>query len=349
MSITSFLNLVELLRPGLEVDETQSTRRGTGTICAGYCTYITIRYLSGGSHLDIMAFTKISKPSFYVTTDKTILAICRCEALEIRFPSDISDFHHLSSEFEAIISEDKAINNCVGVLDGYLQAIQTPKKTETKNQKSFFSGHYTRNGVNVQAIADHNSSFIYFSMQAPWSFNDRAAIKEFDDGGHNLHGMIESIPFPYVVIGDAAYECTNSLISLCYGVNAEIPQYSDFNYFASSCRIRIEMAFGLMMTKWCILQTPLINNLDHIRNLLLAVARLHNYCIAQRIEHNGHWNPAKEKCKVKEILTVDLPDLNEWDPRNGYSLRRQSMVDRVVQKGLHRPKTSVLSKANDAI
>jgi hypothetical protein len=47
-------------------------------------------------------------------------------------------------------------------------------------------------------------------------------------------------------------------------------------------RIRIEMAFGIMEAKWCILCSPLCEKLSNVPKLINAIARLHNYCIIEQ-------------------------------------------------------------------
>ena len=42
------------------------------------------------------------------------------------------------------------------------------------------------------------------------------------------------------------------------------------------------MAFGLLVTKWCILSTPIKVNLCNMKKLLHSCFRLHNYCIENR-------------------------------------------------------------------
>ena len=66
--------------------------------------------------------------------------------------------------------------------------------------------------------------------------------------------------------------------------NAEKVQRQDnFNFFASQLRIRIEMAFGLMVKKWAILSRPLSLKMRKIKRLMVAIARLHNFCINERL------------------------------------------------------------------
>ena len=192
----------------------------------------------------------------------------------------------MSSEFRRI-SPNGCILNCVGAVDGYLLSIDVPNKEEAGNVRSYFSGHYQRYGINVQACCDASSRFIYFELAGPGSANDRFAITETNCMGTSLRATIEGLPPGYVVIGDPAYECTEHLISLFYGNQRRNLLNNNFNYAASCCRIRIEMAFGLMNTKWCILNRPLKQPLRNVKYVAYAIARLHNYCITERLSRNG--------------------------------------------------------------
>jgi DDE superfamily endonuclease len=137
------------------------------------------------------------------------------------------------------------LDNVVGVVDGYLLQIATPNKKHVGNVRSYFSGHYQCYGVNCQAVADHKSRFIYFSVVGPGVMGDNDAI-----GQCSLKQLIDNLPFGFCVIGDAAYVPSEHLIPIYYGSNKKQPQYDNFNYYASQLRIRVEMAFGMMVRKW---------------------------------------------------------------------------------------------------
>ena len=139
------------------------------------------------------------------------------------------------------------------MVDGYLLRIKVPCRWEVGNVRSYFSGHYQCYGINIQAVADHHSRFIYLATAAPGVTPDRDAVKE----PHcSLSSHIESLPFGYCVIADAAYEATEHMVPVYQGLEKLKPKYDNFNFFASQCRIRVEMAFGLMQTKWGILLRP---------------------------------------------------------------------------------------------
>jgi hypothetical protein len=149
MKKDSFNKLVGLLAENLAVDEVAADKRG-GAIIPEICVYCTLRYLAGGSYLDITDIAGISQASLYRVVWKTITAIAKCKALRIIFPKSPQEIEDAIAGF-ASVSQDGAINNCVGVVDGYLLRIKVPSKREVKNVRSFFSGHYQCYGVNIQA------------------------------------------------------------------------------------------------------------------------------------------------------------------------------------------------------
>ena len=108
---------------------------------------------------------------------ETIDAINDCPQLAINFPKSHAELEAAAAGFQSISYGD-AINNCVGAIDGYLLAIQTPTKALAGNVRSYFSGHNKTNGVNVQAICDHLCRFTFFSVAGPGSMPDRVALKE---------------------------------------------------------------------------------------------------------------------------------------------------------------------------
>ena len=121
----------------------------------------------------------------------------------------------------------------------YLVAINTPPSLVVGNVRSYFSGHYQHYGVNVQAVCDHLCHFTYFAFASPGSVNDCDAIK-----GTSLPLLLCNVPAGFVIIGDAAYEASEKIVSLFYGVDVLVPENDNFNFYGSQCCIHIEMSFG---------------------------------------------------------------------------------------------------------
>jgi hypothetical protein len=127
--------LLDKILPHLpQIDQEMAALRG-GIIIPELRLYATIRYLAGGSYLDICFFCGILKPSFYRCVWETIAAINK--AVKIKFPSTAEECALNASDFESV-SHARIISNCVGAVDGYLLGIVTPAKKHAKNVRSYF-------------------------------------------------------------------------------------------------------------------------------------------------------------------------------------------------------------------
>ena len=342
MSKQSFDKLLSYIYDDLVVNANQAYWRG-GAIIPELCLYCTLRWLAGGSYLDICDIAGISQASFYRVVWKTITAIVLCDQLIINFPQTDDEIGRAIAGF-ASISTECAIKNCVGVVDGYLMRIRVPSKKEVSNVRSFFSGHYQCYGLNIQGVADHHSRFIYFAVAAPGVSPDRDAIAQC-----NLKNLIQDLPFGVCVIGDAAYEATENLVPIYQGLDRLQQKYDNFNFFASQCRIRVEMAFGLMQMKWGILQRPLCCSLKNVKWMAQAIARLHNFVIDERLAEGE--DPVQE---VRRVAEAGQPSYHPTVPHDhsgnpidldqllagtiqGHSHLREEMVRRVQRLQLQRP------------
>ena len=107
------------------------------------------------------------------------------------------------------MSRDELFGGCVSAVDGFFQAITCPMVSEVSNQTLCYSGHYENFGLNCQAICTHDLTFIYFGVIAPGSTNDIIAITKTD----NLMDEIRKLPPSRFLIGDAAYELTEHLLT----------------------------------------------------------------------------------------------------------------------------------------
>jgi DDE superfamily endonuclease len=338
MSKESFDKLLGYIRDSLVVNETKAKVRG-GSIVPELCLYCTIRWLAGGSYLDITDICGISKSSFYHVVWKTITAVCKADELQLKFPKTNEDIGQAKRGF-ASKSTDAIIDNCVGVVDGYLLRIIVPPKTEVGNVKSFFSGHYQCYGMNVQAVADHQCRFTFLAVSGPGVMCDREAI-----GETSLKELIEGLPFGVCVIGDAAYCPTEHMVPVYAGLAKLNSKYDNFNYYASQLRIRVEMAFGIMNMKWGILGHPISCKVSNIWWLVQGIGCLHNYCINERLLKEGEYDAATDPDIPAYIPTVphdsngdpiELTDLMQGTS-DGHSYLREFMAERVAKKGLERP------------
>jgi DDE superfamily endonuclease len=360
MTYTSFTKLLDRIRELLEVDDGMAALRG-GKIIPEIHLYATIRYLAGGSYTDICIFCGISAPSFYCILRRTMDAINM--TLMIEFPSTQQQCSNLAEKFENC-SHKGIIKNCVGACDGYLLSIATPRKCEAKNVRSYFSGHYQRYGLNVQACCDADCRFTYLGIGGPGVTKDRQGVKE-----SGLFHKVQGLPRGFVCVSDCAYMPTEKMIPTFGGDLALKRDNDNFNFYLSQLRIRIEMAFGLMTKKWGILQRPLTNSLVSIKHMMCCIARLHNFCIDERLQTSSTvtsyataTTAVEEETNVETTvettvvigtthheslpthILAEMHEAAEGECREilseeypGWSITRQIMVRAVKEAGLKRP------------
>jgi hypothetical protein len=92
-----------------------------------------------------------------------------------------------------------------------------------------------------------------------------------------------------------------------------------FNFFASQLCIRIEMAFRLMVNKWGIFARPLSIKLIKMKRLMVAMARLHNFCMNERLAKQGNnqdivvFTPRNVRFTAQETMLRESAADFEWE------------------------------------
>lgn len=172
--------LLDLLSPSLEVDEQQSRNRcDAGPITPANKLQMFLRYMSGGSHHDIIAFSGVSETSFYAAIEEVCSALLEHPALRIQFPEDDEGQRRIMRGFKSI-SNYGIMDGCVGAIDEWLCRIVVPSSNEVDQVRPYFSGHYRCYGVNVQACCDAQCRFTSVSISNPGSTGDAVAYQDWD-------------------------------------------------------------------------------------------------------------------------------------------------------------------------
>lgn len=327
MSLQSFNKLCSWIDPHVKVDPVMSSiRTGKCAISTEIALHCLLRWLAGGSHLDIRLSAGISVTSFYACIHKCKVAILDCNHLSIDFPETQGDIDESARNFQNL-STGGIIGGCVACLDGLLLPIRTPSPDETGNVMAYFSGHYAEFGINVQAACDSFCRFVYVSVVAPGRSSDVMALRKT-----SLCEIIERLPLGRYVIGDNAYVCTEHLLTPFPGDQRRLPQNDTYNYHLSQLRIRIEMTFGRFMNKWRVFQRPLQMKLKNAGHIFMCAARLYNFCANENL-----------------ILPVDAMVLDDNDNTQAYipsdqaqqvegnSMMRDILVDQIYHSGFSRP------------
>ena len=199
--------------------------------------------------------------------------------------------------------------------------------------------------------------FTYFAFASPGSVNDCDAIKET-----SLPFLLCNVPVGFIIIGDAAYEASEKIVSLFYGVDALVLENDSFNFYRSQWHIHIEMAFGMMSQKWGILKCPLSGNMQFTTEIAIGVVHLHYFTINERFikemqqseqdtidlllqDHNCNITGTDQSNWSVDSITTTMPmDQNgvpvtafeeeDFTGAPGISTVRSKMVCRVTSKNL---------------
>ena len=137
----TFAKLCNILDPFLRKDTVKASNRSgcaKGPITTEIALHCFLRWLSGGSYLDIRLSVGISIPSFYRLLHACMKGILLSNELDISFPSTDADLQAAADDFKSVSSSNGIIDGCVGCLDGILLKIQTPASKDVGNVKSFF-------------------------------------------------------------------------------------------------------------------------------------------------------------------------------------------------------------------
>jgi DDE superfamily endonuclease len=327
MSHGSFTKLCSILHPHLTMNaEMSSLRTKKGPITTEIALHCLLRWMAGGSYLDIRLCAGVSKSSFYLCVYRCIDAILQCKELAYSFPTENESIKIAANEWKEL-SSSGVINGCVACMDGLLLRIQTPSSKETGNVKAYFSGHYQDYGINVQAACDSRCRFVFVQLAAPGGVNDIAAFRK-----SHLRQMIDNLPLGYYVIGDNAYVCSEHILTPFPGSQKTDPKKDAYNFYLSQLRIRIEMAFGRLVNKWRILKRPLQTRLKNTGRLFLCATRLHNFCINES-DNAETYTTTNESGNDEGYLPSDV----QATTIEGTSMIRDILVDRIASMGLSRP------------
>ena len=331
MDKASFLKLCSLIHPFLQVDQAMSTiRTGKGPITTEITLHCLLRWLGGGSYLDIRLCAGISIATFYRVCYQCVEAILCCAELSYSFPSTAEEFEDAAKGFREC-SSNGVIDGCVGCVDGLLLQIQTPASNETGNVKAYFSGHYQAYGINVQAACDAQCRFTFASLAAPGGANDIAAFRKT-----TLHSQVLNLPLGKYLIGDNAYVCSEHFLTPFSGDEKKDPQKDAYNFFLSQIRIRVEMTFGLFVSKWRIFKKPLNIKLKNVGRLFLCATRLHNFCIDNR--ESGHREKKNGTCESSTSKLIPfIPSDIRVASIPGNSMMRDVLVQEIASMVLARP------------
>jgi len=191
MSYQAFEKLLAILRPMITVDAAKSNNscpNASSHIYPELIMHIGLRWLAGGSYIDILDSSGVSDASFYRCRDMFMDAVLASDELDIALPASTEQVREAALRFKSKSSHG-VMQGCVGCLDGILIEIKMP--VGVTNQRAYFSGHYNCYGLNVQAVCDERLRFIYIAVAGP---GNTADVTAYNDPDLSLMEFVEGLP-----------------------------------------------------------------------------------------------------------------------------------------------------------
>ena len=241
-----------------------------------------IRYFAGGSTYDIAVAHGVSVRQVYYSVWRVVDAIHNTKELNICFPN-YEEQNKISLGFKA--KSQAGFDNLVGCIDGMLLWMEKPQPSDCLvcgfGEKKFFCGRKKKFGLNMTGTVDDQRRFIDIDISHPGATSDYLAFAT-----SSLHRKLEQglllSPGKYL-FGDNAY--VNTMYMVTPYRQGDVLE-DNYNFYHSQLRINVECAFGMLVKRWAILRHPLPSamGLNKITSLTMALCKLHNFLIDQRIE-----------------------------------------------------------------
>ena len=300
MKYSTFKRLAEELRPFIikasgQKDVVRPGYPPNGRISPDVRLACAIRWFAGGSAYDLMTTFGIGHTdtinSFWYVVD----AINGHPSFNIEYPDNHGKQMTIAQGFHEVSAA--GFNSCAGAIDGVLIWIHKPSKKDCRDagcdEGKFYCGRKKKFGLNCQAVCDVRGRILDISVLYPGSTSDCLAFE-----GMSLFQKLEQgILAPGLCLfGDNAYINTPFMATPYPAVSGGTRD--SYNFYHSQLRIRIECTFGMLTNRWSILRSamPMKVTVQKTVALVVALAKLHNYCI-----------DAQDSCTDVRITAID-----EW-------------------------------------
>ena len=122
-----------------------------------------------------------------------------------RLPKTKEECVKLAEEWNELSGAYINFYGVLGAIDGWLAC--TDKPFDQDCPLDFFSRHYQRFGLNVQAMCDSHLRFIYMAIAGPGRTNDARAFRKLEI----LRKWLDKLEQEFFILGDNAYPLMNSL------------------------------------------------------------------------------------------------------------------------------------------
>eukprot|EP00808_Paulinella_micropora_P004375 g41034.t1 len=275
---------------------------------------MTLRFLAGGSYLDIADLHGVGESTFYKCLWRIILLLNRDSLLGdfMKFP-DESEFESLAAGWQSLSSVPHIFDGCLLAIDGIIFKIPCPQPHEVPNPIKCFcrKGYF---GINAQLACGPDLRFRWADVRCAGSTHDQLAYTV-----SGLDNMLKRLHLKYYLVGDNGYIPHEYLLVPYKGkfIRRIDPYKDSFNFHLSQLRIHVERAFGMLTARWGILWKPITTS---FAGTLAA----------------DEYGRLIDDFEVQDLLTANPAS----SARNPLCLRREAMVAQLRVEEILRPNTT---------
>ncbi|KAK3707295.1 hypothetical protein QZH41_004242 [Actinostola sp. cb2023] len=231
----------------------------------------------GNSYVSIGPVFNVGKATVIEAVQDVVEGLYELRNEVIKFPETAAETTAAIDTFEDLSD----LPNIAGAIDGSHVRIKAP----IESKADYFS-RYQQYDFIIQAIVDGRKLFMDFSCGYPGAMHDSRVLRRstiFDKAEArqilteptiNINGHTIG---PYLV-GDSAYPNSPWLIKP-YPEGTRDRDEINFNKELSSARVKVECAFGLLKSRWRVLQKRFDSGIEFAIKCTIACAVLHNLCI----------------------------------------------------------------------
>jgi hypothetical protein len=143
----------------------------------------------------------------------------------------------------------------------------------------------------LQAVVDGNYFFRDIYANTPGSSHDaavfhRSPLSTYIDTRMPTNDIeLNGITVPLHILGDPAYPISPNVMKGFTGRNL-LPSQQNFNYYLSSARMCVEIAFGRLMSRWRILHKRVDAHYICVPEIVTTCCMLHNLCEQYKLPIN---------------------------------------------------------------
>lgn len=332
MDRASFGLLLGKVSPFLQdTDEERAIQSSGAVVTKQTKLYATLRWLAGGSYLDICFGWGLAEGSFFNYNEGIVWPVINAldKCFLIGLPTDTAELNKMADDFSKFSGGQ--LHGCVTAIDGWVARTRKPHVGEVDDIMAYRNRHDCW-GLVVLAGCDAHCRFTMWSCQNSGSTNDCLAWDL-----STMKRLLEQgkLPAQFFLIGDEAFSCTDQLL-VPYSGRGLGAWKDSFNYHLSAMRQCIERSFALLTNRWGILWRNLRCNFNRWPLLLTVCAKLHNFCTDQKL-------PELPQRYDEDVEEGDSPDvllnyLEENEPLVArVANRRTIFTAKLESDGVRRP------------